>query len=176
MTFYSIVRQWCRTYKPMLDSATNGNKRFYLTDATGGVVDLAKGIEPKFSPCVMMESSIEGGGSITRPDLVYPVYFFVRARDTADGDCAAEAKVEAWYHAQQFLSWLKFHHDRELGENIDGDFARINLDNAILDVRTIGPLQDGWYAVLIQFERAEPLNLCVDENLYIDPDDGQGQG
>ena len=53
MTFHSIVRQWCKTYKPMLDSPTNGNKRFYLTDSTGGVVDLAKGIEPKFSPCVV---------------------------------------------------------------------------------------------------------------------------
>jgi len=171
MTFHSIVRQWCKAYKPMLDSVTNGNRRFYLTDSTGGVVELAKGIEPKFSPCVVMESSIEGGGEIRRPNRNYPVYFFVRARDMADGDCAAEAKEEAWYHAQQFLTWLLVMREKQLDENdIDGDFARIDLDSTYLDIQTIGPLQDGWYAVLVQFERAEPLNLCLDEDMYIDPD------
>ena len=176
MTFYSIVRQWCHTYKPMLDSVTNGNRRFYLTDSTSGVVELAKGIEPKFSPCVVMESSIEGGGSIKRPTLNYPIYFFVRARDMADGDCAAEAKLEAWWHARQFLTWLIDRREKEQENNIDGDFARIDLDNSLLDVQTVGPLQDGWYAVLIQFERAEPLNLCVDENQYEDPDWEENQG
>lgn len=173
MTFHSIVRQWCRTYRPMLDSATNGNRRFYLTDSTAGVVELAKGIEPKFSPCVVMESNVEGGGSITRLNRNYPIYFFVRARDMADGDAAAEAKEEAWFHAQQFLTWLMDRRNRELGGNIDGDFSRIDLDNSLLDIQTVGPLQDGWYAVLIQFERAEPLNLCVNEDLYIeDCEDG----
>lgn len=168
MTFHSIVRQWCKSYKNMLDSPMN--PRFYLTDYQGGVVELAKGIEPKFSPCVVMESSVEGGGSITRPNRNYPIYFFCRARDMADGDCAAEAKEEAWYHAQQFLSWLLTMHNREMQENVDGDFARIDIENAMMDIQTIGPLQDGWYAVLIQFERAEPLNLCPDPDLYlVDP-------
>ena len=172
MTFHSIVRQWCKTYRPMLDNVDNGNVRFYLTDSTGGVVDMAKKIEPKFSPCVVMESNVEGGGSITRPNRIYPVYFFCRARDMADGDCAAEAKEEAWYHAQQFLAWLKDMRGKDA--DIDGDFERIDLDNALLDIQTIGPLQDGWYAVLIQFERAEPLNLCVDGGMYvIDPNDYQ---
>ena len=84
----------------------------------------------------------------------------------------AEAKVEAWYHAQQFLAWLKDMRGKDA--DIDGDFERIDLDNALLDIQTIGPLQDGWYAVLIQFERAEPLNLCVDGGMYvIDPNDYQ---
>lgn len=172
MTFHSIVRQWCKTYRPMLDSATNGNVRFYLTDSTGGVVDLAKKLEPKFSPCVVMESSVEGGGEITRPVRTYPIYFFCRARDMADGDCAAEAKEEAWYHAQQFLTWLMAMREKDLNSSIDGDFARINLDNAMLDIQTVGPLQDGWYAVLIQFDRTEPLNLCVNGDMYVmDPND-----
>ena len=170
MTFHSIVRQWCRTYKPMLDSVTNGNRRFYLTDSTAGVVEMAKGIEPKFSPFVMMESSVEGGGPIARPERNYPIYFFVRAIDMANGDDAAAAKEEAWYHAQNFLAWLKANHEREIEESIDGDFARINLDGYI-DIQTVGPIQDAWYAVLIQFEREEPLNLCVDEDLYVDPED-----
>lgn len=171
MTFHSIVRQWCKTYKPMLDSATNGNRRFYLTDSTAGVVEMAKSISNKFSPFVMMESSVEGGGKIGRIERNYPIYFFVRAEKMADGDDAAAAKEEAWYHAQNFLTWLKQKHDEQVAENIDGDFSRISVDDYI-DVTTVGPLENGWYAVLIQFEREEPLNLCINEDLYIDETGG----
>ena len=166
MTFHSIVRHWCKIYRPMLDSPEN--RRFFLTDSTGGVVELAKNIKPAYSPCVVMESNVEGGGKITRPNRNYPIYFFVRAEKMSDGDEAAIAKEEAWDHAQNFLTWLKIHHDRETEERIDGDFARVNLDDTVLDIQTIGPLEDGWYAVLIQFEREEPLNLCVNEDLYIE--------
>ena len=171
MTFHSIVRQWCRTYRAMLDNPMNGNRRFYMTDSTAGVVEMAKGISNKFSPFVMMESSVEGGGNITRPHRNYPLYFFVKARDMADGDAAAEAKEEAWYHAQQFLTWLKDRHDREIAENIDGDFARIDIDNSYIDITTIGPFGDGWYAVLLQMVREEPLNLCVNPDDYVDAGD-----
>ena len=85
----------------------------------------------------------------------------------ASGDDAAAAKEEAWYHAQNFLTWLKQRHDEQIAENIDGDFSRINMDDYI-DVTTVGPLEDGWYAVLIQFVREEPLNLCVNEDLYVE--------
>ena len=166
MTFHSIVRQWCRLYRPMLDSPQN--RRFYLTDSTSGVVELAKGIAASYSPCVVMESSVEGGGKITRPSRNYPIYFFVKADKMADGDAAAAAKEEAWFHAQQFLAWLKLKHDDEMERNIDGDDARIELDDAMLDITTVGPLENGWFGVLIQFERDEPLNLCVDDDLYID--------
>ena len=167
MTFYSIVRQWCRIYKPMLDSVTNGNRRFYLTDSTAGVVEMAKSISDKFSPFVMMESDVEGGGKITYPSRNYPIYFFVKAEKMADGDEAAAAKEEAWYHCRNFLTWLKARHDQETAENINGDFARIDLDDVYLNFSTVGPLENGWYAVLVQFERGEPLNLCVDEDLYV---------
>lgn len=166
MTFHTIVRQWCKMYKPMLDDPETENRRFYLTDSTAGVVELAKSISGKMSPCVVMESSVEGGGKITRPNRNYPIYFFVRARDMADGDAAAEAKEEAWYHAQQFLTWLLERRERELEENKDGDYSRINMDDYI-DIQTVGPLEDGWYAVLLQFEREEPLNICVNEDLYV---------
>ena len=149
----------------MLDSPKN--RRFYLTDSMAGVVELAKGIVTSLSPCVVMESSIEGGGKITRPDRNYPIYFFVKARDMADGDAAAEAKEEAWFHAQNFITWLMAKREKELDERIDGDFSRIDLDNAMLDIQTVGPIENGWFAVLIQFERAEPLNLCVNEDLYL---------
>ena len=163
MTFHSIVRQWCRTYRPMLDSSTNGNRRFYLTDSTAGVVELAKGIANSFSPCVVMESNVEGYMDSGRIYRNYPVYFFVRARDMADGDAAAEAKEEAWLHAQNFLTWLRKRHEED---SPNGDFGRIDLEDNI-DMMTIGPIENGWFAVLIQLTRLELLNLCEDEELYV---------
>ena len=151
----------------MLD--TPKNRRFYLTDSTAGVVELAKGITAEYSPCVVMESDVSGGGPIAHPVMTYPVYFFVKAEKASDGDEAAVAKEKAKEHARNFLAWLKKKHDEEIGENRDGDFARLNLDDYI-DYQTAGPLQDGWYAVLVQLEREEPLNLCVDENLYLNDD------
>jgi hypothetical protein len=156
-------------YRPMLDSPKN--RRFYLTDSTAGVVELAKGIANSFSPCVVMESSVEGSGSFTMPNRNYPIYFFVRAEKMSDGDAAALAKEEAWLHARRFLSWLRQKHEQEVAENTMGDFARIDLENVILDFTTVGPLENGWFAVLVQLERMEPLDLCVDEDLYIDTED-----
>lgn len=165
-SFHSIVRRWCQSYRPMLDSPEN--RRFYLTDSTSGVVELAKGITAEFSPCVVMESDVSGGGPVARPVMTYPVYFFVMAEKMADGDEAAVAKEMAKEHARNFLSWLKKKHDEELAGNIDGDFARIHLEEYI-DYQTAGPIENGWYAVLVQLDREEPLNLCVDDDLYIDP-------
>lgn len=167
--FHKIVRGWCKIYKPMLDNPDNGNRRFYLTDSTAGVVEMAKGIEPKFSPFVMMESSIEVQGDFTKPYRNYPIYFFVRAEKMADGDSAAEAKEEALWHCGNFLTWLWNKHQEEMAENYqNGDFASIDLENARLMIDTVGPLEDGWYGVMVQFERMEPLNLCVDSKLYVD--------
>jgi len=167
MTFHSIVRSWCRIYKPMRDSKKN--RRFFLTDSTDGVVELAKGIKSFQSPCVVMESSIEGGGRIERPARNYPIYFFVKANKMSDGDAAAISKELAWVHCRNFLTWLKVKHDKEVEDNIDGDFARIALEDSFLDIQTIGPIENGWFAILVQIEREEPLNLCIDEDLYIEP-------
>lgn len=148
----------------MLDDPEHDNQRFFLTDSTEGIVELAKKLtDDQFSPCVLMESDIEGNGPITMPVMVYPVYFFCRARDLADGDTAAEAKVEALYHARKFLTWLRWKHEND---SPTGDFGRIDLENEGINIMTIGPLINGWYAVLIQFERLEPLNMCIDENDY----------
>ena len=163
MTFHSIVRQWCRIYRPMQDSPKN--RRFYLTDSTSGVVELAKGIANSFSPCVVMESSVEGyvdNGYIYRN---YPVYFFVRARDMADGDAAAEAKEKAWVHAQNFLTYLKNLHEND--PTPTREYDRIDLENNI-EMQTIGPIENGWFAVLIQLERQESLDLCVNEDMYVE--------
>lgn len=148
----------------MLDNVKNGNRRFYLTDSTSGVVELAKGISNSMSPCVVMESAVEGsieGGKAYRS---YPIYFFVRARDMADGDAAAEAKEEAWLHAQNFLVWLRNLHDNDPTQTREYD--RIDMESYI-DITTVGPIENGWFAVLIQLQRLEPLDLCVVRNLYI---------
>jgi hypothetical protein len=110
-----------------------------------------------------MDSSVAGymnGGRIIRN---YPVYFFVRARDMADGDAAAEAKEEAWLHAQNFLTWLRKLHDND--QTTTGEYSRIDMENNI-DIQSVGPIENGWFAVLIQFERMELLDLCGNQELY----------
>lgn len=166
MTFESIVRKWCQTYRPILDSAAN--RRFFFTDSKENMIEMAKGWTPDMSPCVVMECVAEGDGKIERMSMNYPIYFFVRAEKQKDGDMAALAVREALAHMNNFLGWLRDRRNKELEENrLDGDFARIELDNAFLSIMTIGPIQDGWYAELLQIDREEPLNLCVNEDLYI---------
>jgi hypothetical protein len=168
MIFHSIVRQWCKIYKPMLDSVENGNRRFYLTDSKGGVVDMAKSISDKFSPFVMMESSVEIDGEFLKPYRNYPIYFFVKAEKMADGDEAAAAYEEALMHAQKFLTWLWDKHEKEMQENISGDFAMIDLEQSRLMIDPVGPLENGWYGLCVQFERMEPINKCVNPDDYIE--------
>lgn len=164
MTFHSIVREWCRTYKPMLDSVTNGNRRFYLADNSEEVRAMPKSIATTFSPCVVMENGVEGsidGGLMTRN---YPVYFFVRADRQVDNDAQMVAYEEALYHAMQFYTWLKARHEDD--PTTTGEYSRINFEDEFF-VQPAGPLEDGWVAVLIQFERMEQIDLCVNEDMYV---------
>ena len=170
MTFQGIVRRWCQIYKPMLDNPYNGNRRFYLTDSTGGVVDMAKSISNKFNPFVMMEGGVEIEGEFTKPFRNYPIYFFVKADKMADGDEAAVAYEEALTHAKKFLTWLWNKHQEEMETNIRGDFAMIDLEQSRLMINSVGPIENGWFAVCVQFERMEPLNLCDNPDDYM-PDD-----
>lgn len=166
MTFHSIVKQWTERYRYM--QHTRENKRFYLTDSQMGIVDMATKISNEFSPCVVMESGPDGSGPLERPVMNYPIYFFVLADKMADGDDAAVAYETALYHMKRFLGWLKYRHNKEIAEeNIDGDYARINLDDAYIDIQPVGPLQNGWFAVMVQLMREEPLNLCIDESEYL---------
>ena len=165
MTFYSIVRQWCKEYIYMKDNEEEGNRRFYLTDSTAGTVEFAKNIANTLSPCVLMESDVDGymrSGLIFRN---YPVYFYVRASDMADGDAAAAAKEEAWMHAQNFITWLRVKHEDD--PTSTREFERINMEDNLY-VQSVGPLENGWFAVLVQFERCEQTDLCIDESLYED--------
>lgn len=166
-TFYSIVENWCSVYKYMRHNPKTGNVRFMFTDSWQGMIEMAKGISNMQSPCVVMESTVEGDGPIKRPTFNYPIYFFVRAEKMADGNTAAIAKQEALHHARNFVTWLLDKHNKEIEEgNVDGEFARIDFENALVSYQSIGPLENAWYGVLIQFEREEPLNLCVNPELY----------
>ena len=166
MTFESIVRKWCKLYRPILDSPES--RKFFFTDSRENMIEMVKKWTPSMSPCVVMEGVAEGSGTIERPSMNYPIYFFVRAKNQKDGDSTWLAVKEALKHKDNFLTWLRNKRNGEEGEGTrDGDFSRINLDGAIQDITTVGPLGDGWYAVLLQIEREEPLNLCVDEDLYI---------
>lgn len=161
MTFHSIVRQWCKTYKPMLDSPEN--RRFYLADSPDDVQAMPKSIATTFTPCVVMENGVEGtieGGKVMR---IYPVYFFVRAERMVDNDAQMVAYEKAWMHAQNFLTWLRVRHEND--PTTTGEYSRINMEDQLY-VQPAGPLEDGWVAVMIQFERMEMLNLCEDGELY----------
>lgn len=163
MTFHSIVREWCRTYKAMRDSVTNGNRRFYLADDWDGVKAMPKSISTEFSPCVVMENGVEGsidGGLLTRN---YPVYFFVRSERQVDNDAQIVAYEEALFHAMQFYAWLKARHEDD--PTSTGEYARIDFEHGF-EVTPAGPLEDGWVAVLIQFERMEQIDLCVNGEMY----------
>lgn len=161
MTFHSIVKQWCRTYRPMIDRPKN--RRFYLADSWDSVKNMPKSIATTMSPCVVMENGVEGDindGLISRN---YPVYFFVRAQKQADADAMAEAYEEAWLHAQNFYTWLRKRHEDD--PTSTGEYRRIEMEYGI-SVQPAGPLEDGWVAVFIQFTRLEQINLCVNEDLY----------
>lgn len=150
----------------MLDSPKD--RRFWFTDSRENMIEMAKKWTPVMSPCVVMEGVAEGGGPIRRPSMNYPIYFFVRADKMSDGDSTALAVKMALEHMNKFLTWIIDRHDKEVDEgNRDGDYARIDLDNTFVDITTIGPLGDGWYAVLLQVVREEPLNLCVNPDDYI---------
>ena len=142
------------------------NKRFYLVDTWDDVRSWGKDIAPTLSPCVVMESAVEGSMSGGKMYRDYPVYFCVRAHKMVDGEAAAEAKEEAFVHAQKFLMWLLNKHNED---SPNGDYGRINMEDPI-PISTAGPLQDGWYGVLVQLTRLELMNLCVDEDLYMRED------
>ncbi|MFW5563363.1 MAG: hypothetical protein ACOCNX_00550 [Prevotella sp.] len=168
MTFYQIVEKWCEQYKYMRHHPPD-NIRFMFTDSWQGMIEMAKGISNMQSPCVVMESAVEGDGPIRRPLFNYPIYFFVRAGKMADGNDAMIAKFKALQHARNFISYVVKKHEEELNEgNMDGDFARIDLDNVQVSYQSIGPLENGWFAVMIQLQREEPINFCGDEGLYDD--------
>lgn len=164
MTFHTIVSNWCKSYRLMQHNPKKDNPRFFLADTLNDVKAMPKNIATKLSPCVVMENGVEGeieDGKIMR---TYPVYFFVRARQQANPDSLMAAYEEAWAHAKNFYSWLYERHENDATP--DRDYSSIDFENDLY-VQPIQALEDGWVAVLIQFTRQEPINLCVDEALYI---------
>lgn len=164
MTFYSIVRQWSQAYRPMMDSAKNGNRRFYIKDNYEAVRSMPKSISTKFSPCVVMESTVEveaDGGRLYRN---YPIYFFVKGEKMADDDAMAEAREEALFHCLNFLGWLRARHDED---SPAGEFGRVEMEERIM-ISGTGTLEDGWEGVVLQISRLELMNLCVSEEMYVE--------
>ena len=167
MTFYQIVEKWCEEYKYMRHNTKTGNVRFMFTDSWRGMVEMAKNINSMLSPCVVMESAVEGDGPVKRPVFNYPIYFFVQAGKAADGNEAMIAKFKALQHARNFISYIIKKHEDELREGKqDGDFARIDLDDVNVSYQSVGPLENAWFGVLIQLSREEPINFCSDVGLY----------
>ena len=172
MTFASILTEWASTYRPMMHNPEIGNKRLFFINGPQGVVDFTKDVEDKLSPCVLFDFTVEGEIKEGRVDRFYPVYFMVKAQPLngtasgmADGEAAAVALEWAWTHAQAFLAWIgKKIHDNQFDQN----YSMIDLDE-FTPFNTAGPLQNGWWGVLIQFTRNESRWLCPNEADYIVP-------
>ena len=174
MTFASILTEWASTYRPMMHNPQIGNKRVFFVDSAEQVTDFAKDVKDRLSPCVLFDSTVEGQIFGGRVDRTYPVYFLVRAvplNGTAsgmgDGEAAAVAKEWAWTHCQAFLAWLKRKQDTHPTNH---DYSTIDLEDIIL-ISTAGPLQNGWWGVLVQLTRNESRWMCVHEEDYVEEDD-----
>lgn len=161
--FDDFVEHWAEIYRPMqhLPGKTSKNKRFFLTDTFMGMVDFMTAIRPEQSPCVIMESNIEGELSELYDTPEYTLYFMVRSEDMSDGVGARRSKREAKVHMKKFMAYLKNKQDA-------GCHTVRNVDVNRVRYQTIGPMYDGWYGITITLNDVTSLNNCVDNNDYLD--------
>lgn len=162
--FEKFVEHWCEIYRPMqhVPGEKSRNKRFFLTDTYMGMSDFMTSISVRQSPCVVMESGVEGHFLRGLDQPQHSVYFLVKAKDTQDGFEAREAKLEAKGHMQEFLAYLRYCQNRG-----DEELQRINLDERI-GYQTIGPLYNNWYGIYITLDDTQQYTLCIDESKYVD--------
>lgn len=154
----------------MMHNEGNGNKRVFFVNGQQAVVDFAKEAKDALSPCVLFDFTVEGtidGGRVTRN---YPLYFMVKAEPLngtasgmSDGEAAAVALEWAWTHTKAFLAWLQ---QQVYEHRFNEDYSMIDLKDNIY-INTAGPLQNGWWGVVLQLERNESRRLCVNEGDYI---------
>lgn len=161
--FEEFVEHWAEIYRPMqhVRGERSKNKRFFLTDTYLGLSDFMINVGVRQSPCVIMESDVEGTFANGLDQPQYTLYFMVRASETQSGFASREAKIEAKGHAKKFLAYL-----RDCQYKGDQDLQRINLDER-MGYQTIGPLYNGWYGVYITIDDVQQYTLCMDKNDYV---------
>lgn len=161
--FYDFVEHWAEIYKPMqhIRGKNSKNERFFLTDTYMGLSDFMTNVQPQKSPCVIMETNLEGNLTEQFDTPRYTIYFMVRSDRMVDGREAKEAKSEAKEHMLKFFTYLK--HRQDMGMF---DVRNIKLENT--DYQTIGPLYNGWYGVTITLQDVESIDRCISYEDYLE--------
>lgn len=163
MRFDQFVEEWAEKYKPMqhVSGEASKNCRFFYVDNYLSMADFMSSIPKTESPCVVMESNVEGVLNGGKDTAEYTLYFMVKCGTSKpDGRMANAVKLEAKQHMMKFMAYLN---DRI--EDGDRDLKYIETEN--VQYATIGPLLNGWYAVVLTLVDLKAWNMCVDSNDYI---------
>lgn len=160
---YEFVEHWAEIYKPMqhIRGKNSKNERFFLTDTYMGLSDFMTNVQPQKSPCVVMETSLEGTLNEQFDTPRYSIYFMVSSGMMSDGREAKEAKEEAKMHMMKFFTYLKNKQDRNYPS-----VRNIRLEN--IDYQTIGPLYNGWYGATISLRDVEAIDRCISNEDYLE--------
>lgn len=161
--FDDFVEHWAEIYRPMqhVPGKRSKNQRFFSTDTYMGMTDFMTSIQPKQSPCVIMESNVEGDLSEFYDMPEYTLYFMVRAEEMNDGSSARTAKKEAKKHMNKFIAYLRRKQEEEHPSVKNIDLSRVHY-------QTIGPMYDGWYGATITLADVQGINQCMDSEDYIE--------
>lgn len=161
--FFDFVERWATIYKPMQHESgeRSKNRRFYLTDTYMGMADFMSQIQPKSSPCIIMESNQEGYLETGIDHPHYSIYFMVKSASMVDGRSAMYAKVEAKEHLKKFVAYLR---REQFNEN--HLLKNITIYEKI-PYQTVGPFYNGWFGVLIQLDDSVQYQNCVSDDDYV---------
>lgn len=161
--FFDFVEHWATIYKPMQHESgyRSKNQRFFLTDTYMGMADFMSQIQPKSSPCIIMESNQEGylGTGIDHPH--YSIYFMVKSESMVDGRSAMYAKKEAKGHLEKFVVYLR---REQYSEN---PLLKNITINENIPYQTVGPFYNGWFGVMIQLDDSVQYQNCVSDDDYV---------
>lgn len=162
-----LVEFWCSIYKKMQHNFAKNSerRRFYFCNSYWDLQNFMQGMNVRMSPCVIMESNLEGEiEQFAYDKQSFTIHFCVRSTDAGDGHANRDAKKEAKEHMRNFLNWLnRLQHDKRRCPK----FLR-RMDFSDIEYKTQAPFYDGWVAVYLTIHLPEQYNICVVEDEYVD--------
>ena len=162
---YDFVEHWAQIYKPIQHTPDGKNKRFFFTIGFMGLVNFVQNADIKKSPCILMESNIEGELG-DYDSTTHTIYCLVRATDATEGRSIQSAITEAKRHLRNLLTFLRVK-KRDKKSNLNHLLSGVQPEQSV-HYQTEGPIYDGWIAVYISIEEINTTTICVDDNDYID--------
>ena len=123
---------------------------------------MLKVVPPVKSPCVLIESDIEGKAEERYLYNEYHLYFCCKDPGGATSS-GVTAKREAAVHMEKFITYLKMCRDPQ-SKHYEPGLAKLNLGE--IQYYSINLFQDGWYGVQLDLINLEQLQQQVDENDY----------